>query len=58
MRLLDCPACGHGFLKRKRGRCPRCECILVNEGEGFVREGGDRVFLWIPERREWSEVMA
>lgn len=55
--LIDCPACGYGFVNRRRRRCPRCETWLVYEGESFFRDDGDRVFLWIPPEKRWSEVL-
>lgn len=58
-RLLDCPACGYGFVNRRKRRCPRCEAWLVYEGETFLCDKErDRVFLWLDDDRTWAEVLA
>lgn len=60
MRTIDCPDCGHGFVNRKSRRCPRCGAWLIYDGETFINQPGEKVYLFGgPHRRgrtRWIDV--
>lgn len=47
MMLIDCPACGYGFVHRRGKRCPRCRILIVKPGERYVRQGDPPEPVWV-----------